>query len=114
MKVDKEDIREAFETLEDEMERDVDSRLIDYSEQYRDDTEPEKPRARFYPVWDKEARREMVRDRETGEIMCLAVVCAMLQFETELRELAEARAAKPRPRTTRTIVDLRQRRRRAA
>lgn len=93
---------------------DIDSRLIDYSDEYEGDKEPEKPKARFYPVWDKEGQREKVCDRETGEIMCIAVVCAMLQFEIELREAAEARAAKLTPHTTRTIVDIRQRRRRAA
>lgn len=35
MKVDKEDIREAFKILEGEMQRDVDSRLIDYAPEYR-------------------------------------------------------------------------------
>ena len=93
---------------------DIDSRLIDYSDEYEGEKEPEKPRARFYPVWDKEGQREKVCDRETGEIMCIAVVCAMLQVEIELREAAEARAAKLTPHTTRTTVDLRQRRRRAA
>lgn len=100
------------------MKRDIDSRLIDYAERYEGEgqAKAEEPphRARFRPIQVQGYQQDQVLDSETGEIMCLAVVCAMLQFETELRELAEARAAKPRPRTTRTIVDLRQRRRRAA
>lgn len=35
MKVDKEAVREVLETLEDEMERDVDSRLIDLAPEYK-------------------------------------------------------------------------------
>lgn len=39
MKAEKEDVREAFEKLEREfVERDVDDRLKDYSEQYRSQT----------------------------------------------------------------------------
>ena len=36
MKVDKEDMREAFKILEGEMQRDVDSRLIDYATEYKE------------------------------------------------------------------------------
>lgn len=43
MKVDKEDIREAFEKLEREfIERDVDSRLLDYAPGYKEAEEDDR------------------------------------------------------------------------
>ena len=101
MEENKADVREAIELIEKVFEEDLgytewdlDSRLIDYSPEYESDKAPKQPKAkpRFYTIWDKQSQRDMVCERDTGELMCLPVVCAMLVFETKLREKYEAEA----------------------